>query len=192
MFVTLSLALSSCGVSGPYVWYRELPKNDWAGATNEYVIGIGDEIDVAVYGQEALGTKAKIRPDGRFALPLIGEVVAVGKHPPELAREIEARLAQYVQAPHVIVNVAESHPITISVLGQVGHVGALTLEPSAGLLQALALAGGTNEFADKSMIFVIRRTPEFRRIRFTFESLVENQDGAAMFPLRSGDVILVE
>ena len=41
-------------------------------------------------------------------------------------------------------------------------------------------------------IIVRRRLPEFRRIRFTYEAIVQNEGGAAMFPLRTGDVIVVE
>jgi polysaccharide export outer membrane protein len=101
-------------------------------------------------------------------------------------------LAQFVQGPHVTVNVDESHPIVVSVLGEVGHIGSLTLEPSSGLLQGLAQAGGPTDYADKSSIFVLRRTPEFRRIRFTYQALLENRGGAALFPLQTGDVIVVE
>jgi protein involved in polysaccharide export with SLBB domain len=82
----------------------------------------------------------------------------------------------------------------VNILGEVAHVGALTLDPAtgSGLLQALSQAGGPSEYADKSEIFVLRRTPEFRRIRFTYDALVENRSGAATFPLRTGDVIVVE
>jgi polysaccharide biosynthesis/export protein len=185
-------ALSACGVSGAYVWYHDLGKNEWEASSTEYVIGVGDGVSVQVYGQEGLGSHGKIRPDGRVALPLMGEVVAAGKHPSALAREIETRLTQFIQAPHVTVNVDESQPVVVNFLGEVSHTGSLTLQPPFGLLQAIALAGGLNEYADKSKIFVLRTTPVFRRIRFTYDALVENQGGAAMFPLRTGDVVLVE
>lgn len=185
-------ALTACGTSGQFVWYRDLPRAEWAQASTEYVINVGDGIRVQVYEQEALATHAKIRSDGRIALPFVGEVVAVGKHPMDLAREIEGRLKQFIVSPRVIVNVEESQPVVVSVLGEVSHVGSLTLQPPGGLLDALALAGGPTDFANKSGIFVLRRTPEFRRIRFTYDALVQNQDGAAAFPLRTGDVIVVE
>ena len=71
----------------------------------------------------------------------------------------------------------------ITALGEVAHPGALALEPPADLLQALALFGGPTEFADKSRIFVVRRFPEFRRIRFNYDAITQNQGGAAQFPL---------
>ena len=184
---------TSCGGAGVFVWYRDLPRNEWDPSPGAYVIGIGDGVTIQVYAQEALTTHAKVRTDGRIALPLVGEVVAAGKHPSALATEVETRVAQYVQQPHVTVNIDDVQPVVVSFLGEVGHVGTLTLERSSvTLLQALAQAGGPTDFADRSRIFVLRKTPEFRRIRFTYDDLVQNRDGAALFPLRTGDVIVVE
>ncbi len=187
-----ALLAGACGSSGHFIWYRDLPKAEWGQAPNEYVIGIGDAVLVQVYEQEALTTHAKIRTDGRIALPFVGEIVAVGKHPMALAKEIEARLKEFIVSPRVIVNIETSEPINVSMLGEVSKVGALTLPPSSGLLEALAQAGGPTDYADKSAIYVLRRTPEFRRIRFTYDALVQNEDGAATFPLQTGDVIVVE
>jgi polysaccharide export outer membrane protein len=194
VLTTAALAFAvACGSSGPYVWYHDLPRTEWEASFGEYVIGVGDGISVGVYGQEALATHAKVRTDGRIALPLAGEVVAAGKHPSALAREIEARVAQYIQQPHVTVNVDDVQPVVVSFIGEVGHVGSLTLDrASTTLLQGLAQAGGPTDYADRSRIFVLRKAPEFRRIRFTYDSLVENRGGAALFPLRTGDVIVVE
>lgn len=190
--MALSVFASGCGSSGSYIWYNNLPRSEWGETSGEYIIGVGDGLRIQVYEQEALSTHAKVRPDGRIALPFVGEIVAAGKHPLGFANELEARLKEFIVAPRVIVNVDEMQPVVVSILGEVGKVGALTLEPSTGLLQALALAGGPNEFADKSSIFVLRKFPEFHRIRFTYDALVQNQGDAATFSLRTGDVIVVE
>lgn len=94
--------------------------------------------------------------------------------------------------PAVTVNVTASPPMTITVLGEVGRQGSLTIEPSSGVLEALAQAGRPSDFADKSKIFVLRRLPTFHRIRFTYDDLIENKEGAANVPLQPGDVLLVE
>jgi polysaccharide export outer membrane protein len=193
----LLLAQISCGSTGPFVWYRDLPKTEWGQQTmgapmGDYVIGVGDGLSIKVYEQENLATAGKVRTDGRMALTLIGEIVAAGKTPSHLAREIEGRLKEFIVSPRVTVNVESSQPIAVSMVGEIGHSGALTLESPASLLQAVALAGGPNEFADRSRIFVIRRFPEFKRIRFTYDALLLNEAGAASFLLRTGDIVLVE
>ena len=77
-------------------------------------------------------------------------------------------------------------------LGEVGSKGNLSIEPPVTLVQALAQAGGLSEFADDSAIFVLRRSPEFRRIRFKYEDLLANKGGSGGFQLRAGDVVVVE
>jgi polysaccharide export outer membrane protein len=188
---------AACASSGPFVWYRDLPKQEWGPPTTgaqmpDYVIGVGDGLSIKVYEQETVSTVAKVRSDGRIAMTFIGEVVAAGKRPAVLAREIEGKLKEFIVQPRVTVNVEASQPISIAMVGEIAHGGALTLEYPATLLHAMALAGGPNEFADRSRVFVIRRFPEFKRIRFTYESLLENTDGAANFSLRAGDIVLVE
>jgi polysaccharide export outer membrane protein len=118
--------------------------------------------------------------------------MVAGKHPSELAREIEGRLKQFVVSPRVTVNVDLSQPVVVSTLGEVANAGTLTLEPPAGLIQAVSQAGGPTDYADKSRIFVLRQFPAFQRIRFTYEAILNNEDGAATFPLRSGDVLVFE
>jgi len=161
-------------------------------AAGEYVIAAGDTISIRVYDQDALSTRAKIRSDGRLAMPFVGEVLVVGKTPVALGHELEERLKVFIVSPRVIVNVDDSLPIQVSVLGEVGARGNLTLPPPATILQALAQAGGPSDFANKDAIFLVRQKPIFRRIRFTYDALLTNQDGAATFPVRPGDVIVVQ
>jgi polysaccharide export outer membrane protein len=190
--VALSLALlAACGGGGSYVWYSSLPKSEWT-QPNEYVMGVGDSLSIFVYEQPNLSGKVRIRRDGRISLPFVGELLVAGKHPSQLAKELETRLKAIIVTPRVTVNVEESQPVSISVLGEVGQRGTLTLQPPAELAQALAQAGGLSEFADDSRIFVLRRFPIFRRIRFTYDAIVQNQGGAATFPLQTGDVLVVE
>lgn len=186
------LGAGGCASSGPYVWYSELPRDDWGVPADQYVIGAGDTVNINVYLQEGMSSSLKVRRDGLVGLPLIGEIRVAGKTPYAVAREIEERLKKFIVSPRVTVNVVESQPIQISTLGEVTNRGTLSLEPPARLVQALAQAGGLAEYADESRIFVLRQFPKFQRIRFTYEAIMNNQGGAATFPLRTGDVIVVE
>ncbi len=190
--LTTCLFSTGCGSTGKFVWYSELPTSDWGSVTGEYLIGVGDTINIRVYEQDGISASMKIRRDGRIALPLAGEVMAAGKHPSELARELEGRLKEFIVTPRVIVNVDASQAVTITAVGEIGHIGSLTLDPPGQLIQALAQAGGPSEYADKSRIFVMRQFPKFQRIRFTYDAVLHNEGGAATFPMRTGDVIVIE
>jgi len=188
----ISFASAGCASAGNFIWYQDLPQTAWGTDLDRYVIGVGDTIDIRVYEQAGLSGKEKVRRDGRIALPLAGEMEVAGKHPLDLAREIEAKLKEFVVSPHVTVNVELSQPVTVTAIGEIAHIGTLTMDPPARLIEALALAGGPSEFADKSRIFVLRQFPTFQRIRFSYDAIVHNEGGAAGFPLRTGDVIVVE
>jgi polysaccharide export outer membrane protein len=188
----LCLAVVGCGSTGQFVWYTELPKSDWGSITGEYVIQVGDSVSIRAYEQEGLSGGFKIRRDGRIALPLAGEMMAAGKHPTQLAREIEAKLKEFIVSPRVTVNIEASQPITITAVGEIAHVGPLTLDAPGQMIHALAQAGGLSDYADKSRVFVMRYFPTFQRIRFTYDAILHNDGGAATFPLRSGDVIIIE
>jgi polysaccharide biosynthesis/export protein len=188
----LLVPIGGCAGAGQFVWYSELPTTERGEVGGDYVIGVGDAISIKVYEQDGLSGDVKIRSDGKIALPLAGELVAAGKRPLELSREIETRLKEFIVTPRVTVNVNEAHPITVTVVGEVGSIGTLTMDPPARIVDALAKSGGLGEYADSSKIFVLRQFPTFKRIRFKWDELVRNEGGSATFPLRTGDVIVVD
>jgi len=190
--VPLLVSTLGCASAGTFTWYQDLAQSEWGTSQTEYLIGVGDTISIRVYEQESLSATLKIRSDGRIALPLAGELTAAGKHPSQLAREMEAQLKEFVVSPRVTVNVEVSQPITVTALGEITKIGPLTLEPPARLIEAIAQAGGPNDYANRSRIFVLRQFPKFQRIRFTYDAIVHNEGGAAGFPLRTGDVIVFE
>ena len=96
-----------------------------------------------------------------------------------------------MNSPNVTVTVEEFQPLTVSVIGEVAHPGTVALERHAGVLQALANAGGLTENASRDDIYVLRGAPIAQRIRFTYDWLTQNPPSHS-FQLRSGDVVVVE
>lgn len=183
---------ASAGCSGPgeYVWFSSLPVGA-AGATGDYLINVGDTVDVRVLGHEDVSVKEKVRVDGRIAVPLIGEVEARGKRPSALRAELEGRLKDFIVSPSITVNVVEVQLMTILVLGEVLHPGAFQVERSVPLAHALALGGGLTEYASRDSIFVVRQQPPMR-VRFTYQAVMRNEGRAGEFPLQPGDQVEVE
>lgn len=181
-----------CAGAGQYVWFKELPRSEQGQEPGDYIMGIGDSVSIRVYEQESLSGDYKVRSDGKVALPLAGEVLIAGKRPLDLSRELEGRLKEFVVTPRVTVNVTEARAVTVTTLGEIGTVGAVTLPQPARLVDVLARAGGLNAYADTSKIFVLRQFPSFRRIRFEWDAVQRNEGGAAGFLMRNGDIIVVE
>jgi polysaccharide export outer membrane protein len=191
--VTLAALCAGCAGPGDFVWFHDVARVAPPTATDgAYLIRVGDIVNVRVLGHDEMTTRIRVRSDGRIALPLIGEVDAAGKRPGALRSELEGRLKDYIVQTSVTVNVEEPSPVTVSVLGEVSHPGAFTVEPNTGIATVLALGGGVTEFASRDRIFILRATPKPLRIRFTYDSVSRNEGGAGSFPVRPGDVVVVE
>jgi polysaccharide export outer membrane protein len=125
-----------------------------------YRINPGDEIDVLVWGDERLQRSVRVLPDGTFAFPLVGQVVAAGRLPSELERIITAGLQpQYRgQVPQVTVSVKSPSGFQFSVIGKVKGPGTFTPGRYVNALEALSIAGGPSEFADLGNVRIIRKS----------------------------------
>jgi polysaccharide export outer membrane protein len=184
-------ALLGCAGPGQYVWFDRLPPEAQTSAS-EYLIEVGDVVNIRVLGHDEMSTKQRVRSDGRLALLLIGEIDAKGKRPGALRSELEGRLKDYIVSPSVVVNIDETRPPTVTLLGEVVHPGVFPVEPDARLTHVLALGGGLTEYASHDSIFVVRTQPAPMRIRFTYDAISRNVGRAGDFPLHSGDVVEIE
>lgn len=194
LIAALVLPAAACRHAGEYVWARELPASSTADPA--YVIAPGDVIVVKVWNDEGLGGRARVRSDGKISLPFVDDVAAAGVSPNDLARSLEVRLTGYVNGPRVTVALEEERLLSVSVVGEVAKPGVYDLLAGSGVLQALASAGGTTQWASDDRIFVLRRKPDGSakplRIRFTRDALARAEDASSSFRLRRGDVVVVE
>jgi polysaccharide export outer membrane protein len=123
-------------------------------------LGPGDLIDISVFEVEELShLKARIPLRGTIILPLIGPVQAAGRTALELQDDLRQQLQQrYMHDPQVSVFVEEQRSQAISIVGAVRNGGIYPLTTRLRLADALALAGGLTDDADR-VVYVIRRVP---------------------------------
>jgi polysaccharide biosynthesis/export protein len=177
----------------PFIWVDDWRDPAPLTAPDEYVIAVGDELNVQVWQEEKVSGLVHVRSDGHISLPFVKDVKAAGLTPLALARDLEERLKQIILAPRVTVAVGAPRPLSVSVLGKVAQPGLHNLEPGAGVVQALAAAGGLRDFAHRDRIYVVRSNMgKPSRIRMTYDALTAGQGRAAALKLRSGDVVVVE
>ena len=125
----------------------------------DYRLVAGDKLRIEVYKDAQLSQSLQIRPDGKITLPLVGDVAAAGRTPIELRDAIAGSLKEYITNPVVTVIVVEATPAAgVYVTGEVNKPGALTLTSGPmSVLQALAMAGGFTDFANKKDIRILRK-----------------------------------
>jgi len=129
-------------------------------ALRPYTINAGDDIEIYVWGEDRLQRVVRVLPDGTFAFPLVGRVVAVGKLPAQIEREISEGLKpQYRgEVPQVTVSVKAPSGLQFSVIGRVKGPGTFTPGRYVNVIEALSLAGGPDEFANLDNVTIVRKS----------------------------------
>ena len=166
--------------------------NDLIPELPPYVIQPDDRLEVFVWKEPELTRTVTVRPDGRVSLPLIQDLNAAGRTPEELKNAIEERLKEYLGSPSVTVIVQEIRHYKVFVTGKVQKPGQFTSPRPISILQSLTLAGGFQEFADRSGMRVIRTYGrEHVVFEFDYDGVIKGKKTQQNIILRSGDVVVV-
>jgi len=117
------------------------------------IIGLGDEVDVTVYGAPDLSVHSRVSSDGSIWMPLIDYVRIAGLSSSEAGAAIEAKLRQdnVLNDPQVSVYVKEYSSGGISVAGEVTRPGVYSALGPHRLFDILQTAGGLSERASGSV-----------------------------------------
>jgi len=162
-------------------------------AAAPYVIGVRDLLRISVWQNAAVSGDVPVRPDGKVSVPLIDDVVAAGLTPEQLKAVITKKLDKHLDSPDVTVIVLEMNSRTVSVVGRVQKTGRLPLTENLRVVEAIALAGGFDEFADRDDVRVVRHMPDGKEVeyRFDYDAYMAGRAPDTNFLLQNGDVVFV-
>lgn len=191
--IGLSMAISAC--MGP----DTLPSIGIAGGKEavdgDYRIGSDDQLEIFVWRNPELSTSVPVRPDGRITIPLIEDLPATGKTPTELARDIEKKLATYIQDPIVTVIVrgfVGPFQDRVRIVGEAAQPQALPYRSTMTLLDVMIAVGGMTEFAAGNRATVTRVVDGRQRtFRVYLDDLLRDGDMSANVKILPGDVVVV-
>ncbi|PZN32864.1 MAG: hypothetical protein DIU71_06490 [Proteobacteria bacterium] len=164
------------------------------GVSAHYLIGPGDTLQIFVWRNPELSTTVPVRPDGRISTPLVEDMVAVGKTPSQLARDIEGVLAEYIRSPQV--NVIVSNPVSafsqIKVIGQVVNPQSLPYREGMRVLDAVLASGGLGPYAAGNRAKIVRmRDGKETELRVKLNELINRGNMRYNLELEPGDVLVV-
>ena len=123
-------------------------------SAHEYLLGAGDKIQVTVFGQTDLSGLFTLDASGSVSLPKAGVVQLKDQTLRQAEQLVSQRLTVELNKPEVNVNIAEYRPIYV--MGEVQRPGQFSFEPGMTVLNAVALASGYKERADRSDITIVR------------------------------------
>ena len=175
------------------------PKSESSGPsvlTESYKMAVGDQIQINVWKNSELSLSEPIRPDGKISMPLVGDVMAVGLTPEELATTIEKKLANYVKAPNVTVILTglqgQSFLSRIRVTGSVTRNMSMSYYQGMTVLDAVLEAGSVDVYANANDTKLHRRTPHGTvAYDIRLKDIMEDGDMRTNITLMPGDIITV-
>src|SRR5690348_451850 len=162
--------------------------------TQDYFIGPEDVLTITVWRNVDLSREVTVRPDGKISLPLIGDIIAVGRTPAQLSEDISNKLKEYKENPQVSIVIKEVNSYAIYVLGEVAKPGKYPLRSKTTLLQGITIASGFTPTAARNKIVVFRFAKDGQgqiKIKASYDDIVLRDGSNQNIELKPGDQIVV-
>ena len=197
---TLTTVLAACGVVAAGLLsgcatnpYPPAPAQA-STADYSYLIGAGDSVNIIVWRNPELSMSVPVRPDGKVAAPLVDELLAQGKTPTQLARDVEQQLGKYVRDPVVTVLVTSFvGPYTeqIRVVGEAARPQALSYKKNMSMLDVMIAVGGLTDFANGNMASILRTSEGGKQYAVRLKDLIKRGDVSANVEMKPGDILII-
>jgi polysaccharide export outer membrane protein len=184
------LCLGACSSMGNY------PPAPRAAQTEDelYKVGPLDSLNIVVWRNPDLSGVVAVRPDGRISTPLVSDLVAAGRTPAQIARDVETALSKYVRDPTVSVLVTSfqgTFAEQIRIVGEATKPQAIPYRRDMTLLDVMILAGGITDFADGNGAVLVRNSEGGKQYSVHLKDLLKRGDISANVDVKPGDVIIV-
>jgi polysaccharide export outer membrane protein len=197
--ITCSMLLAACSGSAPPIAESATGANPESPAESfnrlNYRIGPGDALQIFVWRNPEISTNVPVRPDGKISMPLVEDMVAVGKTPSELARDIEEVLATFIKSPSVNVIVSNFQGTfsgQIRVVGQAANPQSVPYRDGMTILDVLIEVGGLGEFAAGNRAKLVRNeNGSVVEYRVRLHDLVNKGDIKQNAEVQPGDVLII-
>jgi polysaccharide biosynthesis/export protein len=187
---TLLLVLGiGCATQGGYDYNQEPDPR-----SVEFPIGPGDHLKINVWRDQELTTDVRVRPDGAITVPLVGDVRASGRTSSQIRDEVQQKLAAFMKSETakvtVIVTEVRSYYFTVS--GNVERPGLYRASSYVTVLEAVAMAGEPNRYADLDRLTLLRKDGRLvKRIPIDYQTLRKGQRMEQNIVVLAGDNIVI-
>lgn len=192
-----TVGLSACSQDMETISVADALKQSTPQQPEDYVIGAGDSLSIFVYRNPDLSEGGvSVRPDGRISVPLIEDILAAGKNPTQLAREIEDRLKKYVIEPNVTVIVRSfigPPDRQVRVIGEATDPIAIPFREHMTLLDVMIATKGLTKYAAGNRAVIVRGagTGKPVNIRVRLSDLIKEGDITQNLPMMPGDTLVI-
>ncbi len=172
---------------------RSFERSSPGSVNGDYILSVGDTIELVVYREPDLGMRSKIGNDGMVQLPFLGEIKLAGLAVRNASSLIRQKYdADYLVNPQIYLDVVSYHPRKFTIIGQVNRPGTYDfgVSNSLGILEAIGMAGGFTRIADRGHVIIKRRNGEgVTTLKVNAKNLADA--GVDHFEIQTGDIINV-
>ena len=191
-FLTLVACSGSRGTLSP----ENRPPEPTNAAVPEYRLGAGDVVSVNVWKNPDLSVTVPVRPDGFISVPLVGDVIAGGRTPAEIATDTEGKLLQFIRSPQVSIIVEELNSAEfqnrVRIVGGIAEPKSISHRDGMTVIDLVLEAGGVNEFSSPEGARLYRTIDgQPRTFPVFLRSILEDGVLDTNYTLLPGDVISV-
>ncbi|MEX8519859.1 MAG: XrtA/PEP-CTERM system exopolysaccharide export protein [Leptothrix sp. (in: b-proteobacteria)] len=161
---------------------------------HRYKIGPLDTLNIVVWRNPELSATVTVRPDGRISTPLVEDVLAAGKNPADLSREIEQLLSRVIRDPVVTVVVAGfqgAFSEQIRIVGEASKPQSVPYRQNMTILDVMIQAGGLTDFADGNGAVLVRGSEGGKSYGVRLKDLLKRGDISANVDVKPGDIVIV-
>lgn len=163
--------------------------------STRYKIAPGDTVQIFVWRNPDLSTSVPVRPDGYLTAPLLEDVLASGRTPTELSRDLEKTLATYVRDPLVTVIVngfVGNYDEQIRIVGEATSPQSMLYRDDMSLLDVMIAVGGVTDFADGDSAIIVR-IEDGQQVQYgvRIDSLIRDGDISANVDMQPGDILII-
>lgn len=156
--------------------------------TTTFKIGPQDVLKVVVWREPDFTGLYTVHSDGKFTLPLVGDIQAGGLTAEEVQKNVATALSKLIVKPNVTVTVQQVFSQKYYMDGQIGRTGEYPLSAPTTVLEAISIAGGLRDFANGKKIYILRKD---QRIRFNYKDVIKGKNLAQNIYLQPGDHVVV-
>lgn len=195
LFVVIVLmVIAIAGCSGRQAFVAP-PMSDQV-IVQEYLIGVGDALQINVWRNDELSLAVPVRPDGKISMPLVGDILAAGLSPLQLSNNISKSLTNFVRNPQVTVIVtnpsSSDFQRRVRITGAVLAPQSIPYREGMTVLDLVLIAGGANDFASTNNAKLYRKiNGEMKVYPIFLDDLINKGDVKTNYSLQPSDIVTV-
>ena len=189
LMVAFLALVAGCDTQPPaFKSYSPLPPKD----TKDAPLREADVVKVTFPGAANLDTTQVIRRDGKITLPEVGEIVAAGKTPVDLQKDLVKLYANELVSSKDIAVTVQAASFPVFVTGAVMKPGKLLVDHPMTALEAIMESGGPDYNRANLKSVKIIRTQDNRTANYKINLKgIVNGTAIDIFYLQPNDIVFV-